>query len=76
MPQTLPQAFEPTVPDDVPAIPLAQRLSELHGKRIGFVDNSKCNADLFIKRLCRSVRRSLSGSCPVRSCASWRRRIV
>ena len=45
------QVFEPTVIDQVAAIPAAQRLPGLRGKRLGFVDNSKCNADLFIKRV-------------------------
>jgi hypothetical protein len=45
------QAFEPTVADQIAAIPVAQRLSELRGKRLGFVDNSKCNADIFITRV-------------------------
>jgi hypothetical protein len=43
--------LEPTVTEQVAAIAVAQRLSELHGKRIGFVDNSKCNADIFIQRV-------------------------
>ncbi len=43
--------FEPTVTDEVAAIPVAGRLPDLHGKRVGFVDNSKCNADLFIRQL-------------------------
>jgi hypothetical protein len=47
----MPQLFEPTVTEEVPAIPMAHRLSGLRGKRLGFVDNSKCNADLFIQRL-------------------------
>src|SRR5580700_3073562 len=45
------QLLEPTVTDQSPAIAAAQRLSGLRGKRLGFVDNSKCNADLFIQRL-------------------------
>ncbi len=45
------QEIEPTVADDVAAIPVAARLADLRGKRLGFVDNSKCNADLFIRRL-------------------------
>jgi hypothetical protein len=44
--------LEPTVVDRTPVIAGATRLSDLHGKRVGFVDNSKCNADLFIRRLC------------------------
>ena len=44
--------LEPTVVDRTPVIAGATRLSGLHGKRVGFVDNSKCNADLFIRRLC------------------------
>lgn len=45
------QLFEPTVADQAVVIPVAERLSELRGKRLGFVDNSKCNADLFIQRV-------------------------
>ncbi len=45
------QLLEPTVTDQSPAISAAQRLSDVRGKRLGFVDNSKCNADLFIQRL-------------------------
>ena len=45
--------FEPTVTDQVAAIAVAERLSELRGKRIGFVDNSKCNADIFIAQVAR-----------------------
>jgi len=45
------RVFEPTVTDEVAAIAVARRLSGLGGKRIGFVDNSKCNADLFIRHL-------------------------
>ena len=44
--------LEPTVIDRSPLIAGAPRLSDLRGKRVGFVDNSKCNADLFIRRLC------------------------
>jgi hypothetical protein len=44
--------LEPTVADRPPEIAGAPRLSDLRGKRVGFVDNSKCNADLFIRRLC------------------------
>jgi hypothetical protein len=43
--------FDPTVTEQVPAISLARRLSDLRGKQLGFVDNSKCNADLFIQRV-------------------------
>ena len=45
------QTFEPTVTDQRNAVPVAKRLSALGGKRLGFVDNSKCNADLFIQRV-------------------------
>src|ERR1700721_171296 len=48
---TMRQVYEPTVIDQVAAISAAQRLPGLRGKRLGFVDNSKCNADLFIKRV-------------------------
>jgi len=43
--------LEPTVTEQVAAIAVAQRLSRLHGKQVGFVDNSKCNADFFIQRI-------------------------
>ncbi len=45
------QMLEPTVRDQSPPLPAARRLTEVRGKRLGFVDNSKCNADLFIRRL-------------------------
>ncbi|HUC49759.1 MAG TPA: hypothetical protein VMA30_10275 [Xanthobacteraceae bacterium] len=44
--------LEPTVADRPPAIAGAPRLADVRGKRLGFVDNSKCNADIFIRRLC------------------------
>jgi hypothetical protein len=44
---------DPTVTEQVAAIPVARRLSSLRGKRVGFVDNSKCNADLFVARIAR-----------------------
>ncbi len=44
--------LKPTVADRPPTIAGAPRLSDLRCKRVGFVDNSKCNADLFIRRLC------------------------
>jgi hypothetical protein len=45
------QLLEPTVTEQSPAMAAAQRLSDVRGKRLGFVDNSKCNADLFIQRI-------------------------
>jgi hypothetical protein len=42
---------EPTVTEEVATLAVAKRLSSLRGKSVGFVDNSKCNADLFIERL-------------------------
>src|SRR3984957_17954662 len=47
------ELLEPTVTDRPTPIAGARRLADLRGKRVGFIDNSKCNADLFIKRLCR-----------------------
>jgi hypothetical protein len=44
--------WEPTVTEQVAAISVARRLCSLRGKRVGFIDNSKCNADLFIERVC------------------------
>src|ERR1700719_199497 len=46
-----PPQLEPTVSDQSLSISAAQRLSGVRGKRLGFVDNSKCNADLFIQRI-------------------------
>src|ERR1700730_9267399 len=43
--------LEPTVTGQSPFISAAQRLSDVRGKRLGFVDNSQCNADLFSQRL-------------------------
>jgi hypothetical protein len=45
--------LEPTVTDHPPGLTGAARLPDVRGKRLGFVDNSKCNADLFIRRLCK-----------------------
>jgi hypothetical protein len=42
---------EPTVSEQIAPIPTAKRLRGLRGKRLGFIDNSKCNADLFIQHL-------------------------
>jgi hypothetical protein len=46
------ELLEPTVADRPATFTGASRLEDVRGKRLGFVDNSKCNADLFIKRLC------------------------
>src|SRR5271169_5213231 len=46
------ELLEPTVADRPATFTGARRLNDVRGKRLGFVDNSKCNADLFIKRLC------------------------
>jgi len=46
------ELLEPTVADRPATFTGAPRLEDVRGKRLGFVDNSKCNADLFIKRLC------------------------
>lgn len=43
--------FSPKVSDEISAIARAERLGQLKGMRIGFVDNSKINADIFIERL-------------------------
>jgi hypothetical protein len=44
-------ALDPTVAEDSPPIPPAPRLGDLASKRLGFVDNSKLNADLFLSRI-------------------------
>lgn len=41
-----PQVFEEQVP-----VSLAPELASLAGKRVAFVDNSKCNADLFLSHV-------------------------
>jgi hypothetical protein len=43
--------LEPVIADDHDFIPLAPVLSEIKGKRLGFVDNSKLNADVFLARI-------------------------
>src|SRR5260370_16371858 len=43
--------LEPPVAEDSPPIPPAPRLGDLASKRLGFVDNSKLNADLFLSRI-------------------------
>ena len=43
--------LNPKVFQDIPAIKGSARLACLKGATIGFVDNSKQNADLFIERL-------------------------
>jgi hypothetical protein len=45
------ELLEPTVSDQAARISAARRLSDVRGKRLGFIDNSKCNADIFIQRL-------------------------
>src|SRR6201993_5586336 len=44
-------ALDPTVADESPPVPPAPRLGDLASKRLGFVDNSKLNADLFLSRI-------------------------
>src|SRR5215468_10578348 len=44
-------AFDPLVTDEAAPVRPAPRLGGLGGKRVGFVDNSKVNADLFLSRL-------------------------
>ncbi len=43
--------LNPTVIEEVDPVTPAGRLKDLKGVTVGFVDNSKMNADLFIKRL-------------------------
>ncbi len=43
--------FNPRVSQQLPAIDVASRPAALKDAVIGFVDNSKLNADLFIERL-------------------------
>jgi hypothetical protein len=43
--------FDPVVSEEPSSIPAAPRLGSLAGKRLGFVDNSKLNADLFLSRI-------------------------
>src|SRR3954470_14046837 len=43
--------LDPVATENKPAVSLASRLAEIKGKRLGFVDNSKLNADIFISRI-------------------------
>src|SRR6516165_9687565 len=43
--------LDPTVAEESPPIPPAPRLGDLASQRLGFVDNSKLNADLFLSRI-------------------------
>src|SRR5262249_13710511 len=43
--------IEPVVPESIEEIRLAPRLASLRGKRVGFVDNSKLNADRFLAQV-------------------------
>jgi hypothetical protein len=45
------EILNPTIHDDTPRIPLAPQLAALRNARIGFVDNSKVNADIFLGRV-------------------------
>ena len=58
------ELLEPTVTDRAPTIAGARRLSDVRGKRLGFVDNSKCNADLFIQRVCCATCGSIASRVP------------
>lgn len=48
--------LNPRISEVIEALPPTQRLSRLAGQEIGFVDNSKLNADLFIERLGAELR--------------------
>jgi hypothetical protein len=45
------QSFEPVVTTEHPTVPSAAPVSDLAGKRVAFVDNSKVNADFFLSRV-------------------------
>jgi hypothetical protein len=47
--------LDPVVAGEASPIPAAAELGGLGGKRLGFVDNSKLNADLFLSRLTRGL---------------------
>ncbi len=47
----MPPLLDPVVAEEASPIPAAAGLAGLGGKRLGFVDNSKLNADLFLSRL-------------------------
>jgi len=51
-----PADLDPLGRDDVASLEPAARLATLTGKRIGFVDNSKVNADLFLARVSRELQ--------------------
>src|SRR5258708_20924454 len=47
----LDQSLEPVVTTEHPIVPAAGPVADLEGRRVGFVDNSKGNADLFLSRV-------------------------
>ena len=48
--------LNPTPHEDIPVLSAAKRPAGLSGAAVGFVDNSKQNADLFIERLSEQLR--------------------
>src|SRR5262249_56531375 len=47
----MPAALDPTVTEDASPVPPAPRLGDLGTERLGFVDHSELNADLFLARV-------------------------
>jgi len=45
------EVLNPIANTRAPDLPLAQRLSELHGKTIGFLNNRKANAGLLLEHV-------------------------
>ncbi|ETX00746.1 MAG: hypothetical protein ETSY1_10000 [Candidatus Entotheonella factor] len=43
--------LDPTAKPHDDEKPLAQRHTDLHGKRVGILDNTKSNADILMKRM-------------------------
>ena len=50
------EVLNPTADARAPELPLAQRLSELRGKTIGFLNNRKANAGLLLEHIERLLR--------------------
>jgi hypothetical protein len=45
------EVLNPTADSRAPELPLAQRVSDLHGKTLGFLNNRKANAGLLLEHV-------------------------
>ena len=54
--------LDPTAPPSAEEKPLARRYSDLQGKRIGILDNTKSHADVLMLRLAELLRQEYNAS--------------